>query len=311
VSGTIAGATVPTTTGGGDSTKPTVVTSIQDFTSAVGGTNSAVVYVMGSLNGSVAIGSNKTIVGVCGATFTGHLELSRSVNVIVRNLRIVGFNCTDAAAVTAGQCSSGADAVTVINNAHHIWFDHDDISDGSDGNLDITQGSDFVTVSWTKFHYSSARADLTGGTDTTGTDGHRFSNLIGAADNQPMDVGHLNVTFHHDWWANNVNQRMPRTRAGKIHVYNSLYTATGDSYCIGVGVGANVRNEGNAFINAKAPLNESFADSTSIVNSINDLYTGVARAGADLGTAFVPPYVVTVEDPSTIQSEIQTGAGPH
>ncbi len=101
VAGTIAGATVTTTTGGGSAT-PNVVTSASAFTSAVGGTSPGVVYVNGNLNGSVAIGSNKTIVGICGATFTGHLDLSRSVNVIVRNLTIVGFNCKDADAVAAG-----------------------------------------------------------------------------------------------------------------------------------------------------------------------------------------------------------------
>jgi pectate lyase len=39
------------------------------------------------------------------------------------------------------------------------WFDHCDISDGSDGNLDITNGSDLVTVSWTQFHYSTKRTE--------------------------------------------------------------------------------------------------------------------------------------------------------
>jgi pectate lyase len=45
----------------------------------------------------------------------------------------------------SGECSSAPDAVHVINSVHHIWFDHDDISDGSDGNLDIT----FVNTSGT------------------------------------------------------------------------------------------------------------------------------------------------------------------
>ena len=128
--------------------------------------------------------------------------------------------------------------MTVNSASHHLWFDHCDISDGTDGNLDITNGSDFVTVSWTKFHYTS-RSDNSGN-DSTGASGHRFSNLIGAADGLAIDVGHLNVTWHHDWWADNVNQRMPRTRAGKIHVFNNLFTATGDSYCTNAGDGTHL-----------------------------------------------------------------------
>jgi len=57
---------------------------------------------------------------------------------------------------------------------------------------------------------------IVGGSDSTGPSGHRFSNLIGSGDNVLTDVGHLNVTWHHDWWAENVNQRMPRTRFGQI-----------------------------------------------------------------------------------------------
>src|SRR5947199_294929 len=87
---------------------------------------------MTRVTGDVAIGSNKTLVGACGAVFHGHLGLSGSANVIVRNLTIVGYNCTD----SPSDCSGGADAVTLQKQSHHVWFDHDDISDGSDGNLD-------------------------------------------------------------------------------------------------------------------------------------------------------------------------------
>jgi pectate lyase len=298
-----------TTTGGGNAT-PITVTNIADFTNAVRGTNAAVVYVQGNLSGSVAIGSNKTIVGVCGAQFTGHLAVDRSVNVILRNLKIVGFNCTDQGAVQAMACSGGDDAVSVENSAHHVWFDHDDISDGSDGNLDITQASDFVTVSWTKFHYSTLRADLVGGADATGASGHRFSNLIGAADNNPIDVGHLNVTWHHNWWADNVNQRMPRTRYGKIHIFNNLYTSVGDSYCIAPGMAASIRDENNVFNGVKAPFNLNMDDPTTVLTSLGNLFMGNAGV-ADIGTAFTPPYVYTPEATTALEAAIRAGAGPH
>ena len=38
--------------------------------------------------------------------------------------------------------------------------------------------------------------------------------------------------------ADNVNQPMPRTRAGKIHLFNNLFTAAGDSVQATVQAGA-------------------------------------------------------------------------
>ena len=142
--------------------------------------------------------------------------------------------------------------MTIQSNAHHVWFDHCDVVDGTDGNLDVVNGSDFVTISWTKFHYTPRTDNV--GNDSTGANGHRFSNLIGSDDNIPGDVGHLNITWHHNWWAENVNQRMPRSRAGKIHMLNNLFTSTGNSYCTNAGQGAQLLVEGNVYSGVAGPL---------------------------------------------------------
>ncbi|HWZ88019.1 MAG TPA: hypothetical protein VNW92_04195 [Polyangiaceae bacterium] len=203
-------------------------------------------------------------------------------------------------------CSSGNDAVTINNGAHHIWVDHCDISDGTDGNLDTTQGADFVTVSWTKFHYTP-RSDNTGN-DSTGAEGHRFSNLIGAADNVAADVGHLNVTFHHDWWADNVNQRMPRSRAGKIHLYNDLFTAKGDSYCSNAGQGAALLVENTIYNGVKAPFQ---IDSNSVgLVSKGNTFPGSSGTTTGSGNAFTPPYAYTLDSTSNLEALIQANAGP-
>ena len=145
----------PGTTGGGD-VAPLTVGSLDELTTAVAGTAPAVVVLGVSVNGKVKVGSNKTVLGMPGVVFTGHLGIDGSVNVIVRDLTIVGNNCTD-----NPDCQSGEDAVTIDNRAHHIWVDHCDISDGSDGNLDVAQAADYVTISWTKFWYSGYRpADI-------------------------------------------------------------------------------------------------------------------------------------------------------
>ena len=137
--------------------------------------------------GRVNIGSNKTIVGVCGAELHGHIGLSGSTNVIVRNIKIVGYgvgNCSlDPELRLVASAARRATTRSRSAASHHVWFDHCDISDGTDGNLDINNGADFITISWTKFHYTP-RTDPTGN-DSTGAEGHRFSNLIGSSRQRP------------------------------------------------------------------------------------------------------------------------------
>jgi pectate lyase len=298
------------TTGGGD-VAPQIVTTLDAFTAAVKGTTPAVVYLNAVLPpASIAVGSNKTIVGFCGAELHGHLGISHAANVIVRNLKIVGYgvgDCTkDPSFDAAVGCSSGDDAVSITGASHHIWVDHCDISDGTDGNLDINAGSDFVTISWTKFHYSP-RTDSVGN-DSTGVNGHRFSNLVGSADNVPEDVGHLNVTFHHDWWADNVNQRMPRTRNGKIHVVNSLYTSVGDKYCTNAGFQASLLVENNVYSGVSKPLSP---DANGDMLARNNIFTQTTGTTTATGTGFTPPYAYTPEDPAALEATIRSGAGPH
>jgi pectate lyase len=301
---------VTATDGGGD-LMPEVVTTLDAFKKAVTGDAPAVVYLNAVLPpAGIAIGSNKTIVGICGAEVHGHLGISKVSNVIVRNLKIVGYGVGDCAQDpsydAAVGCSSGDDAVSISSASHHIWFDHCDISDGTDGNLDINAGSDFVTISWTKFHYSP-RTDPVGN-DSTGVNGHRFSNLIGSGDMVPEDVGHLNVTFHHDWWADNVNQRMPRTRRGKIHVVNNLYSSAGNKYCTNSGYQASLLVENNVYTGVSNPLSP---DANGDMLARNNIFTKTSGTTTATGTGFTPPYPYTPEDTAALEAAIRTGAGPH
>jgi pectate lyase len=308
----------PNGTTGGGSITPTMVTTTAAFNSNAGGTAARVLYVTGSLTGNFSVGSNKTIVGLCGASLHGHVEMNGSVNVIFRNQTVVGYgvgNCAlDPSFDPTVGCSSGADAITVVGGAQRLWIDHCDISDGTDGNLDITLGSDLVTVSWTKFHYT-ARTDI-GGSDSSGTSGHRFSDLVGGGDNSPGDVGKLNVTWHHDWWADRVSERQPRVRYGKNHIFNSLYTGSGDDYCVRAGMNAQLLVENNAFIGVSNPqqFNSAADQMTSFITANNNLYTGGSgsRSTGGGGPAFTtPPYMYTLDDTAGLQAAITAAAGPH
>jgi pectate lyase len=259
--------------------------------------------VSGSLSGNVAIGSNKTIIGMSGAKITGHIDLDRSANVILQNLTVVGYNCSDA----GSDCQNGADAITVNNGAHHLWIDHLDVSDGSDGNLDITNASDCVTVSWTKFHYSASRVAGYSG------EVHHFSNLVGGSDSATGDSGHLRVTWHHDWWADHVVERQPRVRFGQNHLFNSLWTSSGDNYCIGAAVNANILDENNVFVGVSDPIDSAdYSNSSTIVVSKGNLYSGGTSGmmGNKGTTAFTPPYPYTLDAASAVEAAVQSGAGP-
>lgn len=317
----VAGNSVATTTGGGDAT-PTVVTSLSQLQTAVAGTAAAVVYVKGVMaHGWVTVGSNKTIVGLCGAELHGHLELSGSVNVIVRNIKIVGFgvgNCAlDPAYDSTVGCSSGDDAISVRNNAHHVWFDHCDIADGTDGNLDITNGSNYVTVSWTKFHYTP-RTD-TSGNDSTGAAGHRYSNLVGGTDTptQYDDANTLNVTWHHNWWADYAMERMPRVRFGKNHILNNLWSSSGNNYCVRAGIQAHILIEGSVFTGVKSPhvFNSTADQATAYItaDAAKNTYTSTSgtKATGGSGTPFTnPPYAYTMDALGSVESNVRSGAGP-
>ena len=319
--GVVGWAAVPdlgmTTTVGGAGGPTVSVSAIADLRAHLAGTAPKIIQVRGTYRGNLTVGSNKTIIG-CGARFEGHLELSGSVNVILRNMTIVGYgvgDCTlDPGYDPVVGCSSGFDAVTIQKNAHHVWVDHCDISDGTDGNLDITNGANYVTVSWTKFHYTPRTDDV--GNDSTGSAGHRYANLIGSTDTPVMydDPNALNVTLHHNWWADNVSQRQPRVRFGKIHLFNNLWSSADGTYCVRAGTSAQILVEKSVFssiINAQE-FYEGSEQSASITASDNvyDNTTGTAATGGSGPPFTTPPYAYTPEPTSGLQAAIQSQAGP-
>jgi pectate lyase len=265
-------------TRGGEGGPTVSVTSISMLNSQASDNTARIIQVSGNLSGNVSIGSNKTIIGMAGATVRGTVEISGSTNVILKNLKVVG---------------GSGDAVSV-SDSDHVWIDHCDISDAGDGNLDITNASDYITVSWTKFSYSSSSGD------------HRFSNLIGSGDTETGDRGRLRVTMHANWWANNVYERMPRVRFGQVHLFNNLYTAAANAYCIRAGVESQVLSENNAFISVSNP----FDIEGGVIQSRGDLFQSAGGRITGSGTVPNPPYPYTPAAASTVAAAIMAGAGP-
>ncbi|MFJ9161812.1 polysaccharide lyase family 1 protein [Streptomyces griseoviridis] len=172
--------------------------------------------------------SNTSVVGVPGtkAGITGGmLQIQNVDNVIVRDLTFSAtedcFPQWDPTDGDDGNWNSEYDAVT-LRGASHVWADHNTFTDAPrfdsanpayfgreyqvhDGLLDITKGSDLVTVSYNQFT------------------AHDKTMLIGSSDTD--STGKLRVSIHHNVWRG-ITQRAPLARLGQIHVYNNLYDTT-------------------------------------------------------------------------------------
>jgi pectate lyase len=297
---TQAGDGVATTTGGGaiPPVRPSTAAELEQYASDSEPRVIEIASVFSVPRLSVA--SNKTLIGVAAnARIDGGIRIRGSAdvvisNVIVKNLRVNG-RTTDV----------DGDAVQIYN-AHHVWIDHVEIYDGVDANLDVVHGSNWVTISWSKFHYTSAAPDPE----------HKYSTLIGHSDdNAEEDADRLNVSLHHNWWADGVTERMPRVRFGKVHSFNNLFASPGNNYCLRAGRGAALLIENNYFQGVSNPheFNNDEDEQTAHITERNSVYSAVsgtqARDGG--GTPFTSaPYALTLEPAAEVPARVQACAGP-
>ncbi len=138
---------------------------------------------------------------------SGIFRINECENMIIRNLQLVGPGSIDV---------GGSDVISVVGGTKHLWIDHCDLVDGMDGNLDITQGSDFITVSWCTFSYTD-HAFI-----------HQNTNLVGHSDNWTSDEGLLHVTYAYNVWGQGCRARMPMVRYGTVHLLNNYYNCAGN-----------------------------------------------------------------------------------
>ena len=244
---------------------------------------------LGSVGGAVEIRSNKTIRGInSSSTIIGRLRFQDDAsNIIIERLNI-----------TNPYAGSAYDGISVKDRINNVFITHCTIYDCGDGCIDITEASDYVTVSWCKFYYNNPAPD----------EAHRFVNLIGAGDTAYGDRGKLHVTFHHNWWSTRCHERMPRVRFGQVHVYNNYYNCTGNNYCIRPAVEAQLLVENNYFDHIDEPIDEK--ETGALVEAHDNIFnscTHVYGLGGD--DVFTPPYSYTPDDANDIPSLVQLGAG--
>lgn len=297
------------TTGGGTVT-PTVVTTYAALKTAI--TNSSVKVIQ--VNGTISIPSGgrisfqdqtgKTIFGSSGAKLvstdqtkdnSGIIYIKRCNNIIIRNLIFEGPGAYDV---------DGWDNTT-IDASNNIWVDHCEFRDGVDGNFDIKNTADYITVSYCKFTYlKPSKPDGPGGSDD-----HRFSNLIGSGDDATADRGHLRITFARCWWAQGCVARMPRVRFGKVHVVNNYFNSTASTSCIQAGFEANLLIESNVFESVKKPV-DLMSNTATAVQVKNNTFTSVTGNTAGNGVnAFTPPYSISILGASVVKATVTASGG--
>lgn len=215
----------------------------------------------------------------------GILSLSSNAeNIIIRNISFVGPGAIDV---------GGSDLIS-CTGAKHCWIDHCDFQDGEDGNFDITNSADFITVSWCTFHYTE-RSYM-----------HQNTNLVGSSDSEAQ--GYLNTTFAFNWWGTGCKQRMPMARAGKIHMLNNYFSCTGASNCINPRKNSEFLIEGNYFAPGVSHY-YSQSSATAVTWKTNNYIAAASSLPANVGSTVTVPYDYDVAPYAEVPSLVQGNAG--
>lgn len=287
-------------------------------------------------------GSNTTMVGLDKhATIKGGwfdlrgTASSNRTNIIIRNLTFEDtYDCFLAWSPTDGELGSWNalyDSIS-LRDTNHVWIDHNTFVDREtsddklpyyfgvlyqvhDGLLDITNASNYVTVSWNRF------------------ENHDKVMLIGSSDNAPADAGKLKVTLDHNLFEN-LGQRVPRVRYGQVHVYNNYYkigNAENYVYSWGVGIQSAMYAENNFFwvnpsteitpemfierlngtavyesgtmLNSPSQSGHHAIDVLAAYNAVND-----PDLAGDVG--WIPALFVNLIETQDVPSAVESGSGP-
>ncbi|KAI1382750.1 polysaccharide lyase family 1 protein [Hypoxylon trugodes] len=277
-------------TTGGSGGETVTVKDVDSLVNAAKQDGPLTIIVSGAISGSakVRVASNKTIYGEAGSSLTGvGFYIRRTNNVIVRNLKIAKVE------------AKNGDAIG-IDGSSNVWVDHCDLSgdlsrgkDDYDGLVDISHGSQWITVSNTYFH------------------DHWKASLIGHSDsNAKEDQGSLHITYAGNHFYNTYS-RAPLIRFGTVHIINTFWDSL-------ISSGVNCRMGAQVLIQSSAFKNSSqnavfFADSKETGYAVlDDVDLGGSRNSVPVGTLTVSalPYApIKALGSATIPSAIPSTAG--
>jgi len=281
-------------TTGGEGGVTTTVSTLAQFSAVADNSKNdditpTIIIISGVITGDeqVRIGSNKTIIGLPGAGFTGvGLFIWKQSNVIIRNI------------ISKDVLAANGDGLT-IQASTNVWVDHCEFAsdlnhdkDYYDGLVDITHASEWVTVSNTYFH------------------DHWKADLIGHSDNNAAeDTGHLHVTECDNYWSN-IGSRTPSIRYGVGHIYNTYFHSQNTG--IDTRDGAQVLVQSNVFENVTEPIAALYSDSTGYANVYDTIYdanSGGNTAPVGTLTPTSMPYSYSLLGSANVKASVLANAG--
>lgn len=278
-------------TTGGEGGEVITVDNFADLERYAGASEPYIIQISGTISPpvdfvKVRVASNKTIIGLgdnavfdqIGLIIKGTVGCSDAYNhdteyvsnVIIRNIRFT--NMYDY------KPNPDPDGITVECFSHHVWIDHNSFiypenktdQGKTDGALDLKRGADYVTVSWNHFYHYNKTALV----------GHVDSNAI-------QDSGRLHVTYHHNYFEN-TQQRHPRVRFGKVHIYNNYLfnDKTGPT-------GSQV-----SYFTLAGPESELYIEANNILVDSGELYVVSEDSASDAKVTFTGDNIVELFNPN-------------
>lgn len=278
-----------------------------------------------AIRGAVRLKSNTTLIGdgANAGIVNGHILVTGVSQVIIRNLKLV--NACDVGPIwdpndtATGNWNSAYDGIG-ISQSDHVWVDHVSFTDAPmtddllpiengkpkqchDGALDITNASDYVTVSYNVFSL------------------HHKNNLIGSSDSAATDEGKLHITFANNVFRDVIN-RAPRVRYGQVHMLNNYFVGSKThpvyphDYSVGPGYNARILSHNNVFEVAGAAscadvVKNPGGTPTGVFKDTGSLLNGAALSGCTISDAvtWTPPYAFTPRPAALVKANALAQAG--
>jgi pectate lyase len=275
-------------TTGGQGGETVVVSTLTDLRTNAAVEAPLIIQIDGmiALSEQVKVAANKTIVGRGAASglIGSGFNLGATSNVILQNLVI--------------SKAVGTDAVTV-ENSHNVWIDHCDLSSDRDHGkvyyddlIDVLHGSDYVTVSWTRFQ-----------------DHFETSNIGTSDDDGAEETGHLTVTFHHNLFLRTYSHN-PSLRFGLLHVLNNYYLDV-DGGGVFSRMSGQVLAEGNYFDTvAMIPLTTHYQSPTDgFLTDENNVFKDSGTPYITQTTDWTPPYPYSIDKALNVPDIVSECAG--